>query len=590
MSLILHVLSNSTDHPATDPAISYEFKLQGGSIGRSQNNDWVLADPQKYLSGQHARIEYRDDGYILTDTSTNGVFYNRSTQAMGKGGSINLKDGDVLRMGIYEINVSIANPSINPYDNASDSDPFTELSDVFSKDNAAVKDASIDVDDPFQDMWQEDFIDASSSEKSALPVADVIEDHFKPLSVQAEPSNIRPDSIKAISNPREKAQIQSDDPFLNKSDHSGNDWDENWFTDSDSDNHSVDKQSNQQINNEENSANQQTNAAENHAKQPADDVWDEDWFQENAAVKTEKNSATTDDFFEDIDAAAQQKETLVQDPPENKQSGLEEVIIDAPPLDSEDKLKKSATLETLETVLEAKPVTPRVKKVKIPAPALKTHTASHNEQDESSAAMQQFIAGLQLDDHDMEQKVLENLDFKHVAELFRMSIQGTLDILHSRTEIKNEMRMDVTTIRPIENNPLKFSINADEALVRLLVPQKTSYLAPKQALEEAYNDIRAHQIAVISGIQATLNYMLRRFEPKKLTSRLQKKNPIAAIIPLRRQAKLWSLFEDLYETLQEEAEEDFNRLFGLEFSKAYEQQIDRLKETNRSTGKRTKNG
>jgi FHA domain-containing protein len=75
--------------------------------------------------------------------------------------------------------------------------------------------------------------------------------------------------------------------------------------------------------------------------------------------------------------------------------------------------------------------------------------------------------------------------------------------------------------------------------------------------------------------------MLKRFEPKRLTTRLQKKNPIAAIIPLHRKAKLWSLFENLYETLQEEAEDDFNRLFGLEFSKAYEQQIARLKEIDK---------
>jgi len=156
-----------------------------------------------------------------------------------------------------------------------------------------------------------------------------------------------------------------------------------------------------------------------------------------------------------------------------------------------------------------------------------------------------------------------------------------LDILHSRTHIKNEMRMDVTTIQPFENNPLKFSITVEEALSRLLIPQKESYLAPEQALEEAYDDIRAHQIAVISGIQATLSYMLQRFEPEKLSSRLEKKTPITASIPLYRQAKLWSLFENLYETLQEEAEDDFNRLFGLEFSKAYDQQIATLKKIDR---------
>jgi len=162
-------------------------------------------------------------------------------------------------------------------------------------------------------------------------------------------------------------------------------------------------------------------------------------------------------------------------------------------------------------------------------------------------------------------------------KLLRIAIQGTMEVLQSRAQIKQEMRMDVTLIQRIQNNPIKFSDSADEALQRLLTEQPHSFMPPEQALREAFDDIKAHQIAVITGIQASLIHVLRRFEPKKLTQRLEKENPISAVIPVQRQAKLWAKFEELYEVIEDEVEEDFNRLFRQAFVKAYDEQIEKLK-------------
>ena len=35
---------------------SFVFGVSGGSIGRSAENDWVLPDDMRYVSGRHARI------------------------------------------------------------------------------------------------------------------------------------------------------------------------------------------------------------------------------------------------------------------------------------------------------------------------------------------------------------------------------------------------------------------------------------------------------------------------------------------------------------------------------------------------------
>jgi type VI secretion system protein len=137
--------------------------------------------------------------------------------------------------------------------------------------------------------------------------------------------------------------------------------------------------------------------------------------------------------------------------------------------------------------------------------------------------------------------------------------------------------MDMTTIQPIQNNPIKFAINIEEALTKLLIEKNKSYMGAEEAMKEAYDDIKSHQVAVISGIQASLVYVLKRFEPENLIERLEKESPVSANIPIHRQAKLWNKFEELYDTIESEAEDDFNRLFGQEFAKAYDEQVALLK-------------
>jgi len=86
---------------------SIVFGVGGGSIGRAHDNDWVLPDPQRYLSAHHARVRFHDGAFHLLDTSTNGVFINDRSVALGRRSSYPLRDGDQLRLGEYRISVSI---------------------------------------------------------------------------------------------------------------------------------------------------------------------------------------------------------------------------------------------------------------------------------------------------------------------------------------------------------------------------------------------------------------------------------------------------------------------------------------------------
>lgn len=105
MALKLTVLS---EHSASLKGRgSIVFGVGGGSIGRAHDNDWVLPDPQRYLSAHHAHVKFRDGAFYLLDNSTNGVFVNDGNEPLGRRASYALRDGDRLRLGDYEISVSI---------------------------------------------------------------------------------------------------------------------------------------------------------------------------------------------------------------------------------------------------------------------------------------------------------------------------------------------------------------------------------------------------------------------------------------------------------------------------------------------------
>jgi len=90
------------------------FRSQGRSfeIGR-ENSDWVLPDPNMFISGRHCEIRHENGGYWLHDPSRNGTFVNGSGQRVKS--PYLLKDGDRLQIGHYLVSVAIsADADIQP--------------------------------------------------------------------------------------------------------------------------------------------------------------------------------------------------------------------------------------------------------------------------------------------------------------------------------------------------------------------------------------------------------------------------------------------------------------------------------------------
>jgi type VI secretion system FHA domain protein len=105
MALRLRVISDHR-HRLGDKN-TFVFGVSGGSIGRSAENDWVLPDDMRYVSGRHARIVFHKGRYLLQDTSSNGTYVNDNERPLGNQNPHELKSGDVLRIGEYHVQVQI---------------------------------------------------------------------------------------------------------------------------------------------------------------------------------------------------------------------------------------------------------------------------------------------------------------------------------------------------------------------------------------------------------------------------------------------------------------------------------------------------
>jgi type VI secretion system FHA domain protein len=159
-----------------------------------------------------------------------------------------------------------------------------------------------------------------------------------------------------------------------------------------------------------------------------------------------------------------------------------------------------------------------------------------------------------------------------VAALLRACVDGALGLLASRAIAKRELGASATVLQTRENNPLKFAPHADEALALLLTPSRRGFLPPLDAARDAFDDLRAHEVALLAGMRAALAAVLDRFDPVALEARLADKGLWDSVVPTHRRARLWERYAEQHATIAREVEEHFDAIFAGAFAKAYEAQ------------------
>ncbi|MEJ0035900.1 MAG: type VI secretion system-associated FHA domain protein TagH [Gammaproteobacteria bacterium] len=162
-----------------------------------------------------------------------------------------------------------------------------------------------------------------------------------------------------------------------------------------------------------------------------------------------------------------------------------------------------------------------------------------------------------------------------MGDILRGVVQGLIEVLRARTEIKTEFRMPVTQVKVSENNPLKFAANAEDALGNLLGRRNPAYLPPQEAFEDALNDVRFHQVAMLAGVRAGFENLMSRFDPAQLREMFDRQGKRGGLFSGK--GNYWERYTERYQEMTADRDETFRRLFGEEFARAYEQQLSVLK-------------
>jgi len=391
MPLHLEIVSDHKDILGDDHI--REFREDGGTIGRSLENDWILPDPERFLSGKHATVDCQSGSYYLADVSSNGVYLNDAIEPLGNGNPRRLFNGDRIRMGDFEFLVTL--------------------------------DEGEDLDMP-----------------------------------PPEPMTVVPDHIEQVV---DEESLRSDIKLLDEKEISG------------------------------------TN------------VFEKALFGKASEEETEKS--------EQVD---NQPNPFAPPPSEKEQAHVDAANL----LDS---FMKGLGISRTEIHPSTDPL-----------------------------------------------EVMEN-----AGRVLKEFVDGTADLLASRTALKSLFRLDKTTMLPRHNNPLKLSENARDSMLQLLVGKEGEYLAPVDAVREVCRDLKFHHDAVLEAMISAYQDFADRFDPDELKQNFDRTLNGKPLMKKMNQLKYWQLYCDLYPVMTQPGSGRFPHQFSEEFVRCYEKQLAESKQLDR---------
>lgn len=471
MALTLRVISRQ--HQTLGKNARKVFDKQCGTIGRAEGNAWVLPDPERLLSSQHAVITYEAGVYYLSDTSTNGVYVKGSEQPVGKRGRVKLKDGDRLHLGDFDLLVSI-----NAVEGDDDAVPLP------------VADSG---------LYGAEGLGSANALSMSLDPLELL-DRLEMGKSTRDNSRWRPSPLS--SPPAQRGAEHDDVPVTSES---------------------------------------------LQTPTPVEGPILQDW---NATDVAEALSGEPPPVFAPIPEHALDKSTNL-----GPVSGHAQ-----PPPFPEPSMATKASCRGAEI------------SVREPTRPGQPLTAPREER-----LLMAFWQGAGLDQAAVTTESPEEF-MGLVGRLVRQMVQGLMEALIARTSVKNDYRMGLTMIQPIENNPLKFSVGGvDEAMRTVLCSHKAGYLPGIQAVQEGFQDLQNHQIAMIAGMQAKFQALLERLDPKALEGQFDKDLSGRLLLAVQRKARYWDAYSSFFsQEVKKRTEDDFLNLFDEEIARAYEQQISEL--------------
>jgi|GEM_PF-1075099 len=181
--------------------------------------------------------------------------------------------------------------------------------------------------------------------------------------------------------------------------------------------------------------------------------------------------------------------------------------------------------------------------------------------------MSAFKRGAGLQDWS-EQSITPEL-METIGRMLQATAQGMVSLLAMRATVKQEIHLSVTLINPKSNNPLKFLPDGHTALLQMLGPRIPGFMAPIEAMEEAFEDLNTHQTAIAAGTQAAIKALFRRFDPHSIEAQNPQSGVSSKMSRTLYDARLWNAYKNQYKQIKDEVKDDFFSRLGADFHKAY---------------------
>ena len=518
------------------------------TIGRGPENDLVLPDPDRLISKRHCVIEDHNGNVVVVDLSTNGTFLNYGKVALGNVPTP-LNDGDILSLGGYELLVSFGQAQ---------RDPMAQIPDPLS-DGPVSHGQAGRAPDPL----------ALLEDGHGGARADFLDD----LLGSSQPTG-----------PRGVKRQEPDDPLLpplGENDLLAPAPQPDWEG-------PAQKYHNPSV--------QDAFSASKRASIIPDD-WDEDFLAPGAPQKPAARpapapapppvpappaaapAATIPDFDDDFlspsapEPAAPPRSAPSSGPPD-RQAPVPPAPPEAPlaaPAGPSDPFVEEADADSPPAPQAPEAPKPAAAPARAPASAVPAAAPSVSD----VAAVQAFLQAMGLTDLALKEEDL-SATMGRMGAVLKLMIEGIREILMTRTSIKGEFRINQTMISAGGNNPLKFSISPEQAVEAMVKPTAKGYLDASAATEQALKDIKAHEVAMVTGMEAALKGVLKRLDPRALEEKIQGGGGIGDFLKGKK-ARYWEVYEKMYAEISDQAENDFHDLFAREFARAYQEQLDRLK-------------
>lgn len=98
-----------TIEQSREPQRRAEMRLADGvlTIGRGQDCDWQLNDPEMFVSRRHCIVTGRAGAYSVTDESTGGLYLDGSDRPLGQGMTVAITHGLRMQMGDIVIRAAL---------------------------------------------------------------------------------------------------------------------------------------------------------------------------------------------------------------------------------------------------------------------------------------------------------------------------------------------------------------------------------------------------------------------------------------------------------------------------------------------------